>query len=113
MTLGSLFQSHASEYYRVSTAGPLHYPTPETGGPVFGRSTVCDKYVDETRNGEQISDEAWCAEEQEQKYPARPRCCHPRGQCPIRGTRPFRLEVERRGEPVDGSWQDMLPSPRI
>ena len=56
MTLGSLFQSHASEYYRVSTAGPLHYPTPETGGPMFGRDTVWDKYVDETRNDEQISD---------------------------------------------------------
>ncbi|GAY50519.1 hypothetical protein CUMW_127300 [Citrus unshiu] len=57
MTLGSLFQSHASEYLsRVSTAGPLHYPTPETGGPVFGRDTVWDKYVDETRNDEQISD---------------------------------------------------------
>ncbi|KAH9666977.1 Receptor-like protein 15 [Citrus sinensis] len=56
MTLGSLFQSHASECCRVSTAGPLHYPTPETGGPVFGRDTVWDKYVDETRNDEQISD---------------------------------------------------------
>ncbi|KAH9666979.1 Receptor-like protein 56 [Citrus sinensis] len=56
---------------------------------------------------------AWCAKEQEQKYPARPRCCHPRGQFPIRGIRPFRLEVDRRGDPVDGSWQDMLSSPRI
>ena len=56
MTPGSLFQSHASEYYRVSTAGPLHYPTPEIGGPVLGRNTVWDKYVDETRHGEQISD---------------------------------------------------------
>ena len=56
MTLGSLFQSHASDYYQVSTAGPLHYPTPETGGPVLGRNTVWDKCVDETRHGEQIPD---------------------------------------------------------
>ncbi|KAK9200546.1 hypothetical protein WN944_015744 [Citrus x changshan-huyou] len=56
---------------------------------------------------------AWCTGEQEQKYPARPRARHPRGQFPVRGIRSFQLEVERRGDPVDGSWQDMLPSPRI
>ncbi|KAK9200424.1 hypothetical protein WN944_015621 [Citrus x changshan-huyou] len=56
---------------------------------------------------------AWCAEEQEQNYPARPRCCHSRGQFPIKGQRPFRLEVKRRGDPIDDSWQDVLSSTRI
>ena len=60
---------------------------------------------------------AWCAEEQEQNYPARPRCCHSRGQFPIKGKRPFRLEAKRRGDPVDDSWQDVwqdvLSSTRI
>ena len=56
MTLGSLSQSPANDYYQVSTAGPLHYPTPETGGPVLGRNTVWDKCVDKTRHDEQIPD---------------------------------------------------------
>ena len=82
MTLCSLFQPHTSKYCQVSTAGPLHDPTPETGGPVFG-----EKYVDETRCDKQISGgkvlrtgvscKSLVAGEQEHEYSARPRICHP------------------------------------
>ena len=85
---------------------------------LFGRNTstrpgMVSRYLMAEFCEPVCSVKAWCAGEQEQKYPARPRARHPRGQFPVRGIRPFRLEVERRGDPVDGSWQDMLSSPRI
>ncbi|KAH9715067.1 26.5 kDa heat shock protein [Citrus sinensis] len=104
--------------------GVLNIVIPRTEKPkqdvkeLFGRNTstrpgvVSRRLMAEFREPV-CSVKAWCAGEQEQKYPARPRARHPRGQFSVRGIRSFRLEVERRGDPVDGSWQDMLSSPRI
>ena len=84
---------------------------------------VWGKYFDETRRDEQIFDgrvlrtgvscKSQVAGEQEQKYSARPRICHSRGRTPVRGIRPFQLEVERRGDPVNDNWRDVHSSPRI
>ena len=56
---------------------------------LFGRNTsmrpgMMSRYLMAEFCEPVCSVKAWCAEEQEQKYPARPRCCHPRGQFPIK-----------------------------
>ena len=83
---------------------------------------VWEKYVDETRHDEQISDgrvlrtgvscKRLVTGEHEQKYSARPRACRPRGWAPaVAWSIP--AKGFNRGDPVNENWCGGLCNPKI